>query len=68
VYGALQTIETGDSPFPNGTKVPELVSWVRPTLVAEVKYYDVTKTGQLIWPIFQRVRTDLTVEEVTNAG
>jgi len=33
-------------------------------LVVEVKYYDVTKDGQLIWPIFQRVRTDLTMEDL----
>lgn len=59
VYQALQRIRTDESPFPNGTKVPNLLSWVRPVLVATVKYYDVTKDGQLIWPIFQRVRTEL---------
>ncbi|MGD0794297.1 MAG: hypothetical protein ABR958_01710 [Dehalococcoidales bacterium] len=64
LFQALQTIRTEDSPFPPGTKVPDLLSWVRPMLVASVKYYDITKTGQLIWPIFQRVRTELTPEEV----
>jgi len=66
LYGALQRIETDESPFLPGTKVPKLGSWVQPILVAEVKYYDVTKGGQLIWPIFQRVRTDLTMEDVRN--
>jgi bifunctional non-homologous end joining protein LigD len=68
VYQTLQSIRTEESPFPPGTKVPDLSSWVRPMLVAEVKYYDITKTGQLIWPIFQRVRTDLDVEELTYGG
>jgi len=64
LHEALQRIKTEDSPFQNGTKVPDLVSWVRPMLVASVKYYDITKNGQLIWPIFQRVRTELTPEDV----
>jgi len=59
LYEALLRIQTEESPFPPDTKVPKLRSWVRPMLVAEVKFYDVTKDGQLIWPIFQRVRTDL---------
>jgi bifunctional non-homologous end joining protein LigD len=64
LYQTLQTIRTETSPFPNGTKVPDLLSWVRPMLVAEVKYYDITKTGQLIWPIFQRLRPDLRPEDL----
>lgn len=68
LYQALQTIRTEESPFPNGTKVPKLASWVRPILVARVKYYDVTKNGQLIWPIFQRVCTELTPEDVKENG
>lgn len=64
LYEALQRIKTDENPFPNGTKVPDLVSWVRPMLVVSVKYYDITKTGQLIWPIFQRVRTELEPEDI----
>lgn len=57
---ALQSIETEESPFIPGTKVPKLLSWVKPILQAEVKFYDVTKGGQLIWPIFQHVVPSLT--------
>ena len=60
LYATLLTLRTDESPFPNGTKVPKLASWVKPVLVVNVKYYDITKTGQLIWPIFQRLRPDLT--------
>ncbi len=64
LYAGLQRIQTQQSPFDPGTKVPDLVSWVKPILVAEVKYYDITKTGQLIWPIFQRVVTEKAVEDL----
>lgn len=64
LYAALQSISTGECPFVPGTKVPKLASWVQPILVAEVKYYDITKDGNLIWPIFRRVRTELAPEDV----
>jgi len=64
MFQVLQEIKTDVSPFPPGTKVPELGNWVRPILQVEVKYYDITKTGQLIWPVFQRVRTELKQEEL----
>jgi len=64
LYATLLTLRTDESPFPNGTKVPKLASWVKPVLVCYVKYYDTTKTGQLIWPIFQRVCTELTLEDL----
>jgi len=64
LYRILVPMRTRTSPFDPGTKVPKLDSWVRPELVVEVKYYDVTKTGQLVWPIFQRLRPDLTVGDL----
>lgn len=64
MFYTLENIRTGDSPFPNGTKVPNLETWVRPELVVAVKYYDITKDGMLIWPIFQRMRPDLKPEDL----
>jgi len=64
LYQELLGIVTQQSPFPNGIRVPKLSSWVKPVLVCEVKYYDVTKDGQLIWPIFQRLRRDLKPEDL----
>jgi bifunctional non-homologous end joining protein LigD len=54
LYAVLQTIKSPDNPFRN-VNVPGMVSWVRPILAAHIKYYDVTKTGQLIWPIYQHM-------------
>ena len=53
VFDTLLPLRTDVNPFGNGTKVPKLESWVKPVLVAQIKYYDITKTGHLIWPIFQ---------------
>lgn len=59
LYATLLTLRTDVSPFPNGTKVPKLASWVKPVLICAVKYYDITKAGQLIWPIFQGFVTEI---------
>jgi len=55
MYYDLENIRTADNPFPAGTKVPNLETWVHPEITVRVKYYDVTKDGQLIWPIFQGI-------------
>jgi len=64
LYATLLRLRTDESPFPNGTKVPKLVSWVKPVLVCYVKYYDITKTGHLIWPIFQHLQPMFTPEDI----
>jgi len=53
LYTTLLPMRTEVNPFGNGTKVPKLDSWVKPVLVCYVKYYDITKDGKLIWPIYQ---------------
>lgn len=65
LYATLLRLRTDVSPFPNGTKVPKLASWVKPVLVCYVKYYDITKTGQLIWPIFQHLQPMFTPEDIS---
>ncbi|MBA7478533.1 Multifunctional non-homologous end joining protein LigD [subsurface metagenome] len=65
LYETLSSLRTDVSPFPNGTKVPKLASWVQPVLVVYIKYYDITKTGQLIWPIFQHLQSMFTPEDIS---
>jgi len=64
LYATLLRLRTDDSPFANGTKVPKLDSWVKPVLVCYVKYYDISKTGQLIQPIFQHLQPMFTPEDI----
>ncbi len=40
------------------------VQWVRPQLVAEVKYAEITKSGMLRTPVFLRLRTDISPDQV----
>jgi bifunctional non-homologous end joining protein LigD len=68
MFAVLQTIKTEVNPFGHPQTVPGLVSWVQPVLVANVKYFDITKTGQLIWPIWQYMATNMKPEDINNAG
>ncbi len=63
LFEGLQRIRTSYRPFIPGTKIAKVASWVQPILVAEIKYGDLTKDGMLIWPSFQRVRTDLSLAD-----
>lgn len=65
LFCVLKTIETPDNPFGNVT-VPGKVAWVRPILVANVKYYDITNLGMLIWPIYQHMQTHMKPEDIKN--
>ena len=60
---ALPRLQTEESPFADYTG-GNVAMWVRPLLVVDVKYIEVTRDGHLRWPIFLRVRTDMKVEEV----
>jgi bifunctional non-homologous end joining protein LigD len=51
----LKNMTSQTSPMLPDTKVPQLIAWCYPKLVVRVKYYDITKDGQLIWPIFQKL-------------
>ena len=61
---ALPRLETEECPFKDYAGGNDVAMWVRPLLVVDVKYLEVTRDGHLRWPIFLRVRTDMKVEEV----
>lgn len=70
LYNKLQAIRSGESPFEPGTDMTALLKhglggcyWVKPVLVAEVKYGVVTRLGKLYEPMFRRLRPDLTAED-----
>ena len=56
-------IEVPSSPFAN--RPPVAVHWVRPLLVAEVAYTEVTDAGTLRQPSVKGLRTDVVADEVT---
>lgn len=44
------------------------VTWVKPELVCEVKFSEVTNDGKLRHPIFLHLREDKPINEVTMAN
>ncbi len=64
LYNKLQPLKTGTSPF--GVKVPVngAVTWVKPKLVCNLKYTEVTQGGTRRHPVFMGLRIDKDAEEV----
>ena len=65
VYALLQPLVTRRSPFADPPSTNEAVTWVRPKLVAEVKFAEWTSDGRMRQPIFLGLRDDKPPEEVT---
>jgi bifunctional non-homologous end joining protein LigD len=60
----LAPLETNSSPFAKPPGVPGPITWVRPEVVVEVEYAEWTPDGLLRFPIFLRLRDDVTPQEV----
>ena len=58
IYGRLEPLITPKSPFAKAPKALRRITWVRPELVCEVKYLEITPDGQLRAPVFLGLRTD----------
>jgi bifunctional non-homologous end joining protein LigD len=68
VWQTLEKLETKRSPFPQGVEALRTVHWVKPTLVAEIKFTEWThETAEggmkLRAPVFLRLREDKNPEE-----
>ena len=59
----LDTEQRDDPPFVGNGPEGDKHTWVHPTLVAEVRYKEVTGAGQLRQPVFLRLRDDKAVED-----
>jgi bifunctional non-homologous end joining protein LigD len=55
----LDPLATPDSPFPDSPKVGKDVTWVKPELVAEIKFANWTHEGRLRAPVYLGLRTDV---------
>jgi bifunctional non-homologous end joining protein LigD len=65
----LDPLRTKDSPFtePIPREDAKDATYVRPNLVVEVRYGNVTPDGRLRFPVFRRLRPDKTPEETADA-
>lgn len=61
----LKPLIQNKSPFSKPVKTNAPVTWVKPVLVGEVKYAEMTRDGSMRQPIFLRLRTDKQAKEVT---
>lgn len=64
MHERLTRLERKTSPFADPPKTREPVHWVRPVVVAEVKFSEWTNDGKLRQPVFVGVRDDKDAREV----
>ena len=64
LHGKLVKLRTSKSPFPARVKDESVTTWVKPSLVAEVKFAEWTGKGELRQPVYLGLRTDKQVTEV----
>lgn len=68
MYELLQPLVQEDSPFDEKIKTNMPVTWVKPLLICEVKYSEITTDGKLRHPVFLHLREDKNLNEVTMAN
>ena len=61
----LKPLETTESPFANAAKTNERPHWVRPELVAQIKFTEWTADGKLRHPVYLGLRDDKKPTDVT---
>lgn len=64
LHGKLTALKTDQSPFPAKVKDERVTTWVRPSLVAEVKFAEWTSKGELRQPVYLGLRSDKKASDV----
>ncbi|QPF83924.1 DNA ligase [Bradyrhizobium genosp. L] len=64
LHGKLMKLKAVRSPFPAKVKDEAVTTWVRPTLVAEVKFAEWTSKGELRQPVYLGLRSDKKAKDV----
>ena len=58
LHAKLVKLTVSKSPFPAKVKAEAVTTWVKPSLVAEVKFAEWTSKGELRQPVYLGVRSD----------
>jgi bifunctional non-homologous end joining protein LigD len=58
LYGKLIRLKTASSPFASRVKDEAATTWVKPSLVAEVKFTEWTSSGEMRHPVYLGLRED----------
>jgi len=64
LHGKLIKLKSAQSPFPKRVKDEAVTTWVKPTLVAEVKFTEWTSSGEMRHPVYLGLRADKRAEDV----
>ena len=65
VFDLLQPLVEKNSPFEEKIVVNNKVTWVKPSLVCEVKFIEWTSEEKLRHPVFLQIRKDKNVKQIT---
>ena len=68
MYEMLQPLVQEKSPFNEKIKTNMPVTWVKPQLICEVKYSQITSDGKLRHPVYLHLREDKEIEEITSTN
>jgi bifunctional non-homologous end joining protein LigD len=64
LHGKLIKLKIAKSPFPKKVRGGAATTWVKPNLVAEVKFTEWTNSGEMRHPVYLGLRADKRAEEV----
>ena len=59
-------LKTAKSPFSARVKDEAVTTWVKPSLVAEVKFTEWTQAGEMRHPVYLGLRSDKQAREVVH--
>lgn len=65
IYNLLEPLVVKNSPFETTPKTNAPATWIKPEIVCEVKFSEITKDGIFRHPVFLRIREDKEAEEIT---
>jgi bifunctional non-homologous end joining protein LigD len=65
MYEMLQPLVQKNSPFDEKIKTNSPVTWVKPELICEVKYSEITSDEKFRHPVFLHLRNDKNINEIT---
>jgi bifunctional non-homologous end joining protein LigD len=68
IYSKIEPLITKKSPFSGTVKALRDVTWIKPELVAEIKYLEFTPDGLLRAPVFVALRGDKDPKECVREG
>ncbi|HEY5465330.1 MAG TPA: DNA ligase D [Hanamia sp.] len=64
MYELMQPLVQKNSPFVEKIKTNSPVTWVKPELICEIKYSEVTTDGKFRHPVFLHLRNDKNINEI----